>query len=91
MIESNILHFDTEDLANQITLIDSKNFRSIRLCELSGVAWTKENANTISPNVLRMVKNIHLVAEWVVYSILNEKDHKNQKIIFVGMSDLFQV
>lgn len=76
-----VADLDTEDLARQMTLMESNIVRRIRTCEFHKTAWTKRNAAEIAPNLTRAIQLSNHFTNWMVTEVLKLKT-------FEQMSDL---
>lgn len=72
---------DTEDLARQMTLMESVIVRRIRTCEFHKTAWTKKNAAETAPNLTRAIQLSNHFTNWIVTEVLKLRT-------FEQMSDL---
>ncbi|KJE94870.1 hypothetical protein CAOG_05436 [Capsaspora owczarzaki ATCC 30864] len=69
---ANVLDFSAKDVARQITLRDSIVFRRVRVSELLGSAWSREDRQMTCPNLMALIKQFNEVSHWCSTSILNE-------------------
>merc|ERR1712137_1393468 len=73
-----LLDIHPMEIARQLTLIESKLYRSIRPQECSGLAWSKKNASERAPNVLKMGERFNLVSNWVVSEVVRQDSQKQR-------------
>ncbi len=59
-------------IAEQLTLIQMKIFKSVQLGELLGQSWSKEATKARSPNVLQLIGRFNTVSRWVASMVLIE-------------------
>lgn len=76
-----VIDLDTDDLARQMTLMESTIVRRIRTCEFHKTAWTKRNAIDLAPNLTRAIQLSNHFTNWLVTEILKLRT-------FEQMSDL---
>jgi len=81
-----LVNFDVRELALQMTLIDSRYFKQIRLTELVGQAWNKNKRK--APHVIRFISHTNRVTDWVVSSILSEESPKQRAKILTNFINL---
>ncbi|KJE88700.1 hypothetical protein CAOG_000298 [Capsaspora owczarzaki ATCC 30864] len=74
----NLIDFDPEEIARQLTLIDFRLFASIKPAELLGQAWNKESHHHRAMNVMALIKRINDVGSLVATAILVPKDPKTR-------------
>eukprot|EP00056_Hartaetosiga_gracilis_P006497 m.97063 g.97063 ORF g.97063 m.97063 type:complete len:278 (+) comp12484_c0_seq1:257-1090(+) len=59
-----------QHLAQQMTVLDSDAFNAIHEKELVDGAWLKEEKNSLSPNIIALVKRFNWVSYWVIEELL---------------------
>jgi len=74
----NILDIQPVDLARQLTLIVFERFKLVKPYELYSTSWSKENANTMAPNVLSLIKHFNRVSDWLASEIVVCKNLKKR-------------
>jgi len=62
------------EVARQLTLLDSRIFRSIARSECFGQAWNKKAKNMYSPNLTAMIERFNRGAVWVTYAVVSVPD-----------------
>lgn len=60
--------FSSEELARQITLVDSEMFRKIAVEEL--LAWNRRHASERSPNVMQLIDRSNRMSSWAATCIV---------------------
>ncbi|KAH9361244.1 hypothetical protein HPB48_006806 [Haemaphysalis longicornis] len=68
-----VLKVDTDELANQLTLLDLQAFLKIRPQELAGCGWNRREKLQLAPNVVALTSRFNHVSLWVVRSVLCEQ------------------
>jgi len=63
-------YFETEDIARQLTIIDSNTFSLIKPAELLNQAWNKPELKHRAGNVLYMIERFNQVSSWASSCIL---------------------
>ena len=69
-----------QELARQLTIIETQLFRAIRPQECIGLAWSKKNAKEKAPNILKMINRFNIVSNWAVSEILKQ-DTEDKRIM----------
>jgi son of sevenless-like protein len=82
--EINILDFDTQEIARQLTLIDSELFSYIKRSECLDKHWLKENRRENAPNIDRFNR----LSNWVGYQILQRDEPEDRIIVYEKMIDI---
>lgn len=68
-----VLKVDTDELANQLTLLDLQAFLKICPQELAGCGWNRREKLQLAPNVVALTSRFNHVSLWVVQSVLCEQ------------------
>src|SRR5690349_18861829 len=74
--ETSFTSFKPKELAQQLTLLEWKMFQSINRDEFYNKAWSGDNREVSSPNILKMVKRSNEISYWVATLIVLQKDIK---------------
>jgi Leucine-rich repeat (LRR) protein len=61
-------HVQPEEVARQMTIIESTMARMIAPQEMTGQAWNKRRE--IAPNMLAMIERFNQVAQWIAYQVV---------------------
>lgn len=69
--KSSVLDFSAKDIARQLTLRDSIALRRIRVSELLGSAWSRDDRNITCPNLMALIKQFNEVSHWCSATILS--------------------
>ncbi|EKE37567.1 hypothetical protein ENUP19_0248G0097 [Entamoeba nuttalli] len=69
----NVLQFHPHEFARQITLMQNDLFRKVPYFELLGNGWMKKDKDTLTPNLIRLVRSSKRLFSFVQTSILVEK------------------
>ena len=56
-------------LARQLTIIEAEMFNDISVMEFAGQGWTKEDKETTSPNILKMIRQFNHVCSWMAFEV----------------------
>jgi hypothetical protein len=59
-----------EEIARQLTLIESDLYKAIKPWECLGQAWTKPDKATRAPNLLRFIHRFNQVSKWIAAEIV---------------------
>ncbi|XP_075526551.1 ras-specific guanine nucleotide-releasing factor RalGPS1-like isoform X3 [Dermacentor variabilis] len=68
-----VLKLDTDELANQLTLLDVQVFLKVHPQELAGCGWNRREKVQLAPNVVALTGRFNHVSLWVVQSVLCER------------------
>ncbi|CAJ1069366.1 rap guanine nucleotide exchange factor 1-like [Xyrichtys novacula] len=75
-----LLDFRSQDLAEQLTLLDSELFYKIELPEV--LLWSKEQNEERSPNLTQFTQHFNNMSYWVrSVIILQDKPHDREKLL----------
>ena len=80
---------DAYEVAKELTLIESEIFNSIKPREFLDCSWMKENRESLSPNIIRMIRWSNHVVYWLVAEIVRVKD--NVKTRALVMDKIIQI
>ena len=67
-----VFKYSAEDVAEQLTFLDSHYYYMIRPVELLNKSWSK-NKGARSPNVTKLIRRFNEVSQWVATLILAQK------------------
>lgn len=70
------LDLHPEEIARQLTLMDSNLYRSIRPQEFLNSGWTKVDKDLKAPGILAMISAFNHISEWVSTEIVTQTDLK---------------
>eukprot|EP01117_Protostelium_nocturnum_P011539 TRINITY_DN4183_c0_g1_i1.p1 TRINITY_DN4183_c0_g1~~TRINITY_DN4183_c0_g1_i1.p1 ORF type:complete len:490 (+),score=126.49 TRINITY_DN4183_c0_g1_i1:135-1604(+) len=85
-----VLDFNPIEVARQLTLKDYDLCKAIQPKECLGLAWTKKDKATRSPNLLKMIDRFNHVSRWVTYTIVMEPNLKKRTKILSFFVQLIQ-
>jgi hypothetical protein len=69
-------YFTPEELASQLTLLDSALFKALLPDELTSCSWNKKNKLEVAPNVVALTRRFNHVSFWVVQEVLRPESAK---------------
>ena len=72
----NVFSLEPEVIARQIALMDQAMFREIVPSEFLNQNWTKKQKDTLSPNIVRMIKHFNTFVNWIISTIVMYPDNK---------------
>lgn len=75
-----ILDVHPEEIARQITLIDSALYRKIKPAEFLNSGWTRADKDSKSPGIVAMISSFNVISRWVSTQILSQPDLKQRAI-----------
>lgn len=70
-----------EEIARQLTLIDSNLFRKIRPQEFLNSGWTKTDKEQRSPGIIASINCFNHISNWVASEIVLQKDLKSRAMV----------
>ena len=85
------LNFSIKEVAQEMTLMDSKLLKQIPLHEFNDQSWSKKNAHIKSPFLLRFIEQSNRTALWVSYLILSEADIQRRRKVLKNLIVLCEV
>lgn len=74
-----IVEVSAAAIAEQLTLIDFKQFGGIKAKEFLNLAWTKSNKEDLSPHLLAYCRRFNQVSWWVATQVVEASDKKRQQ------------
>jgi son of sevenless len=84
-----LLHWDSRELAKQMTILESILFKSIEPKECLSGSWAKPNTKHLrAPNIVALTDRWNLVTEWVSTTVMSEPDIKKRKKLIQKFIDL---
>lgn len=66
-----ITNFDSEVIAQQLTLISHNLYSKIDYLELLNACWTKKNKNIAAPNIMKLIERFNTFTLWILEEILS--------------------
>jgi hypothetical protein len=75
-IRSPLFSFSTTTLAQQLALLDQKQFCRIEWNELKGQKWTEDNSFRIAPNITRCIEFFNRISYWCATEIVSQQELK---------------
>eukprot|EP01114_Cavostelium_apophysatum_P012605 TRINITY_DN2861_c0_g1_i4.p1 TRINITY_DN2861_c0_g1~~TRINITY_DN2861_c0_g1_i4.p1 ORF type:complete len:521 (+),score=136.05 TRINITY_DN2861_c0_g1_i4:171-1733(+) len=69
------------EIARQLTLIEHDMFRTCAPKELLNLSWQSKEKETLSPNVLKMIRRFNDVSSWVTCCVVSEPNLKKRQAI----------
>lgn len=83
-----IVDIDPEELARQMTLMESMVVRRVCVAEFQKTAWTKRNASEIAPNLTKAIEISNHFANWMITEILKQKSFEHMSELIVKLIKL---
>lgn len=83
-----LVDLDTDELARQMTLMESNIVRRICVYEFQKTAWTKRNAHEIAPNLTKAIEMSNHFANWMITEILKQKSFEHMSELIVKLIKL---
>uniref|UniRef100_A0A6B2L2D1 Ras-GEF domain-containing protein n=1 Tax=Arcella intermedia TaxID=1963864 RepID=A0A6B2L2D1_9EUKA len=84
----NIWDVESDEIAQQITIIDESLFKAIGLEEFMGQAWTKKDKETRAPNILRFISWFNEISYWIQTELTKEVRLKSRIRKFAKFLDI---
>jgi len=89
-LQPHILDFSAEELARQLTLIESELFRAIKPWECLGQCWTKKDKYQRAPRIMAMINRFNQVSSWLAAEILHSEQPKTRIATLKHVIDIMQ-
>ncbi|EGC31783.1 hypothetical protein DICPUDRAFT_99093 [Dictyostelium purpureum] len=80
-----IFSLSSNDIAEQLTLLDFDSYKSIEEIELLNQAWSKPEQKINTPNIVNMVNRFNNFSSFVSWAILRENDVKTRSKMMLKM------
>lgn len=72
-----LLDFKADDIAEQMTLIDSELFAKVEVAE--ALLWAKEQREEVIPNLTKFTEHFNNMSYWIRTRILQEEESKERE------------
>lgn len=72
-----LLHFKSQDIAEQMTLLDAELFQKIEIPEV--LLWAKEQSEELSPNLTLFTEHFNKMSYWCRTKILIQEEAKDRE------------
>ncbi|KAK2158502.1 hypothetical protein LSH36_168g00066 [Paralvinella palmiformis] len=76
-----MFHFKSQDIAEQMTLLDAELFQKIEIPEV--LLWAKEQVEEHSPNLTKFTEHFNKMSYWCRTRIMEQEDPKDREHCFV--------
>jgi son of sevenless-like protein len=76
-----LLHVPALETARQMTLIEFEIFSRIKPEELLEKAWTRDDKEKVSPNVMTLVTRFNQAVQWMVTQVVSEASPRKREAI----------
>ncbi|KAJ8300665.1 hypothetical protein KUTeg_022184 [Tegillarca granosa] len=78
---SDLLHFKSHDIAEQMTLLDAELFQKIEIPEI--LLWAKEQSEELSPNLTQFTEHFNKMSFWCRTQILIQEEAREREKYFI--------
>eukprot|EP00211_Chloroparvula_japonica_P003962 CAMPEP_0119131810 /NCGR_PEP_ID=MMETSP1310-20130426/10655_1 /TAXON_ID=464262 /ORGANISM="Genus nov. species nov., Strain RCC2339" /LENGTH=717 /DNA_ID=CAMNT_0007122403 /DNA_START=151 /DNA_END=2304 /DNA_ORIENTATION=+ len=85
-----LLDLPTEELANQLTIMEHDIYCKIQPVELLNLAWSSSKLKHRAPNVLNMIDRFNVISGWVTTVLLNTSGLKARAKMYNKLIQLGQ-
>ena len=75
------LDVDMLEWARQLTILETRLFKSIQPFEFLNKAWSEKDSEKTAPNIRAMIRMTNQITGWVAETILSEGDVKRRYIV----------
>uniref|UniRef100_A0A0K0EMU4 Ras-GEF domain-containing protein n=1 Tax=Strongyloides stercoralis TaxID=6248 RepID=A0A0K0EMU4_STRER len=69
----NLLTLHPVEIARQLTIIQAELYKAVKPIELCNVAWTKDDKQKRSPQLLKLIQQSTQLTYWIQWCIVHEK------------------
>ncbi|KAB7496925.1 Son of sevenless-like protein 2 [Armadillidium nasatum] len=76
------------EIARQLTLLDFDLYRAVKPSELVGVHWTKEDKETRSPNLMKMIHHTNGVTNWLQRCVVDCDNFEERVAVFYRIIEI---
>jgi len=83
-----LVDLDVEELARQMTLMESNIVRRVCVSEFQKTAWTKRNAADIAPYLTKAIEISNHHSNWMITEILKQKSFEHMSELIVKLIKL---
>ncbi|KAH3743878.1 Ras guanine nucleotide exchange factor [Pelomyxa schiedti] len=87
-VQSMLLAFPLEELAQQLTYADFKLYSAIRPVELLNQSWSKKNLKHLAPHVLALSARFNVISNWVSAAILLPESPEDRTAAWIKLISL---
>ena len=79
-----------KEIAEQLTCIAARTFRSLEFSELLNLSWSKPKTKHLSPHILEMIERSNSTAHWVATTIMYHEKVKDRSLVIAKFIEIAQ-
>uniref|UniRef100_A0A0N5C4S0 Ras-GEF domain-containing protein n=1 Tax=Strongyloides papillosus TaxID=174720 RepID=A0A0N5C4S0_STREA len=87
----NLLTLHPVEIARQLTIIQAELYKAVKPIELCNVAWTKDDKEKRSPQLLKLIQHSNQLTYWIQWCIVNERSLEDRVAMYSRVIEIICV